>query len=98
MNITNDWVQSMWSELDSMTPEERIVATGEWISMITRVVLPGLASRRREEILDVLAREGWDARRLAETIGTRTTTINRLADEGRAMRRRPRQEEIADDS
>jgi len=84
MKITNAWVQTMWAELEQMPPGQRIVACGEWISMITRVLLPRLGLRRRTEILDMLAQPDWDARRLAETIGTRTTTINRLADEGRS--------------
>jgi len=87
MKITNAWTRAMWAELERLPPEQRIVACGEWISMMTRVLLPKLGLRRRTEILDMLAQPDWDARRLAETIGTRTTTINRLADEGRAALR-----------
>jgi len=87
VKITNAWTQAMWAELEQMSPEQRIIACGEWISMMTRVLLPKLGLRRRTEIIDMLAQPGWDARRLAETIGTRTTTINRLADEGRSALR-----------
>jgi hypothetical protein len=85
---TSDWEKALWAELEGLTPEGKIVATGEWIARITRTVLPELGNVRRGAVLDCLARTGWDATLLAETIGSRRTTITRLAEEGRARERR----------
>lgn len=77
------WEQALWSELDAMSGVDQVVATAEWISMITHSILPELGRRRRQQILYTLARPDWDAQRLAETIGSRPTTVRRLADEAR---------------
>lgn len=81
------WEEILWSELDQLPEEERVVVAGELIVYITRVLLPGLGDYRREVVLAILARPGWDATRLAETIGSRRTTVTRLAEEGRKRRR-----------
>ena len=84
---TNTWEKTLWAELDQLDEEDRIVVAGEWIVRITRQLLPELGVRRREAVLAVLARPGWDATRLAETIGSRRPTVTRLAEEGRARKR-----------
>jgi hypothetical protein len=79
----SNWEQVMWEELDAMSSVDQVTATATWIADITHRLLPALASRRREQILFTLARPDWDAQRLAETIGSRRSTITRLAEEAR---------------
>lgn len=79
------WQETMWAELEAMDDVDQIVASGEWITIMTQTLLPALGQRRRRKILEVLNRPEWDKTRLAETIGSRSATINRLAEEGRAM-------------
>lgn len=81
------WEQVMWDELAAMDPVDQYVATGEWITRMTQVLLPRLGTVRRQAVLAAVGREGWDAVRLAETVGARPTTIKRLVEEGRAARR-----------
>lgn len=80
------WEEALWAELDAMSDVEQIVATARWISNM-RDLLSALGDRRRVAVLRVLGEEDWDATRLAETIGTRRSTITRLAEEGRVRRR-----------
>lgn len=82
-----DWEKAMWAELDAKPAVDQVSAAAVWISHITQKVLTDLATRRRDMVLQVLEQDEWDARRLAETIGSRRTTINRLAEEGRRARR-----------
>ena len=81
------WEQVLWEELDSMSSVEQVTATATWIAAITHDLLPALAARRREQIVFTLTLPDWDARRLAETIGSRPTTIARLAEEARRQAR-----------
>jgi DNA-directed RNA polymerase specialized sigma24 family protein len=81
------WEEVLWAELDSMSDIDQVVTTGRWISTM-REVLSALGDRRRMAVLRILALPDWDATRLAETIGTRRSTITRLAEEGRARLRR----------
>lgn len=81
------WEETMWAELAALSDTDQIVTAGEWIAQMTKVILPGLAAVRREKVLQLLAEPEWDATRLAETIGSRRSTITRLAEEGRAQRR-----------
>jgi hypothetical protein len=83
-----DWVDAMWKELDELPDTEQFIATGAWITRMTQELLPQLGLRRRTIVLDILAREDWDATRLAEETGSRRTTITRLAEEGRAALRK----------
>lgn len=83
-----DWEHPLWTWLEELTEEDRIVAAGGAIVHITRELLPALGAYRREMVLEVLARSDWDATKLAEVIGSRRTTVVRLAEEGRAARRR----------
>lgn len=77
----------MWAELSAMSTENQIVACGEWITHLTQSLLPRLAKVRRERVIQLLAEPDWDTVRLAETIGSRPSTIQRLAEEGRAQAR-----------
>lgn len=81
------WEEAMWAELEEMPLEQQVVACGEWITHMVQSLLPRLGKVRRERIVQVLKQEGWDATRLAETIGSRPGTIARLAEEGRAAAR-----------
>jgi hypothetical protein len=81
------WEEALWSELDEMPLDQQVVSCGEWITHLTREVLPKLGKVRRRRILEILAQDDWDATKLAETIGSRTSTIKRLAEEGRAQAR-----------
>lgn len=81
------WQEAMWAELDEMSDIDQITESGKWITHITQNILPALGQRRRQMVLTVLEQPDMDATRLAETIGSRRTTIVRLAEEGRARRR-----------
>lgn len=81
------WQEALWAELDEMDPIAQIKASGAWIEEITHVLSPALARRRREKVEEVLTQSEMDATSLAETIGTRRSTITRLREEARANRR-----------
>lgn len=81
------WVDAMIAELDQLGDVEQFVAAGEWTTTMTHSLLPLLANRRRAKVLEILAQDGWDAARLADETGSRTSAIKRLAEEGRALRR-----------
>lgn len=81
------WEDTLWSELDAMSATDQIVATGEMIAAVNQRILPALADRRRDRVVELLLEPGWDATKLAESIGARRGTILRLAQEGRARRR-----------
>lgn len=88
-----NWRDALWAELDDEDEVRRYVKAGEWITYVTQTLLPELRKARRRAVVDILARDGWDALRLAETVGSRRTTIQRLAEEGRALAREERHEE-----
>lgn len=85
--MMGNWEEALWSELDAKPETEQITLISTWITEIVQDLLPALGQRRREVIDDVVRQEGWDATRLAETIGTRRSTILRLAQEGRRTKR-----------
>jgi len=87
MEKLNEWELSLWDELEQLPPMERLVRYADIIPYITRELLPKLGDRRRQLIIDALEAPGMDATKLAETIGTRRTAVNRLAREGRARLR-----------
>jgi hypothetical protein len=86
------WEEMMWAELEAQPDTEQIITCGEWITRMTQHLLPALGRKRREKVLDALAQPEWDYTRLADTIGARRATILRLAEEGRAMSRKERNE------
>jgi len=69
-----------------MDGPERVKASGDWIVYAVQTLLPTLAEYRRAQVAEVLDQDDWDAQRLAETIGSRTVAIMRLAKEGRRAR------------
>jgi hypothetical protein len=79
------WIDALWDELERMDPVDQVVFTGEAITQITREVLPALGRHRRVAVVNILAKEGWDPGLLADSIGSRTSTIKRLAEEGRSI-------------
>lgn len=83
MDIEPGWVSALRQEMDALDPVERVRVSGDWIVWVTQILLPELGQYRRDQVNKVLAQDGWDPQRLAETIGSRTNTITRLAREGR---------------
>lgn len=93
MDYEPQWVHSLRTELEDLDPADRVRASGDWIVWVTHVLLPELGKYRRDQINQILAQSDWDSQRLAETIGSRTSTIDRLAREGRkqyGLRQEPR--------
>jgi hypothetical protein len=80
-----EWLTRLWDDLTGMEPVDRIKVTGDWIIYVTQHLLPDLGTFRRQQVARLVAQPEWDPRRLAETIGSRTSTINRLASEGRRL-------------
>lgn len=85
------WKEAMYEELATMPLVDQVVATGDWITLMTQELLPRLAQIRRSAIVSILADEEWDPVRLAETIGSRPGAIKRLAEEGRRQERQQHQ-------
>jgi hypothetical protein len=81
------WEETMWAEIEALSDTEKILAAADWITRMQQEIVPALAGLRRETVLKMLNSPEWDATRLAESIGSRRTTITRLAEEGRALRR-----------
>jgi hypothetical protein len=92
----NTWEETMWAEIKAHPETDQIGICGDWITRMQQIIVPALARLRRETVLGLLAGEGMDATRLAETIGARRTTIIRLAEEGRALRREENIREAAE--
>ncbi len=80
------WESALWEEFNEAGPIAQITIAGEWITRMTQLLLPQLGVRRRDAVLQALSEPNMDATRLAEELGTRPTTIKRLAEEGRATR------------
>jgi hypothetical protein len=81
------WEQTLWDELNQMTPDEQIIASGQWITHISRELLTELGAHRRRVIAAAVREPGMDDGRLADRLGSRRSTISRLAEEGRALLR-----------
>lgn len=82
------WEEKLWQELSAMSPREQFVKTGEWIPMITQRLLNELAATRRLAALEAVESDNLDATSFAELVGSRPTTISRLLEEARAIKRR----------
>jgi hypothetical protein len=80
-----EWLSKLWSSLAELPAPDRIKISGDVIVYMTQSLLPDLARYRRVEVAKLLEHEDWDPQKLAETIGTRTVAINRLAKEGRQI-------------
>lgn len=80
------WVEQLWDDLAELEPADRVKVAGDWITKMTHHLLPQLAEFRRKQVVLLLGELDWDSQRLAETIGSRVGTINRLAREHRRGR------------
>lgn len=86
-NVTNSkWEETLWEELAELEPSARFLKAGEWITSLTHGLLPELSKSRRLAIVESVE-SGIEPARFAELVGSRPTTIVRLLEEGRAMRR-----------
>jgi hypothetical protein len=81
------WQEAVWKELEVMTPLERFVACGAWITEMQQEMVPALAENRRLALVEESENNDNDYLLLAERIGTRKATVERLVNEGRQMRR-----------
>jgi hypothetical protein len=84
------WKDQLWSDLAAMGTQDQFVAAGEWIAWVTKVLLPQLGTHRRDMIMKLIDDEDWDTARVAEEFGMRRSTVIRLLDEGRHVRRKER--------
>jgi hypothetical protein len=81
------WQETLWAELGEMDDLTQIKVSGAWIEEITHSISPALARHRRAKVHEVLMRPDMDPTTLAETIGSRRSTIKRLDEEARANQR-----------
>jgi hypothetical protein len=81
------WEETMWEELDAMTPLEQFVACGEIITRMQQTHVPALAERRRVKLVEEAETQDHDYLGIAEQIGSRKATVERLVNEGRAALR-----------
>ena len=86
------WEDQLWEEIDSVTETEQIVLAGDIITRMTRILLPALGNRRRAQVVNLIE-GGLSTVQLAESIGARPSTVARLLEEGRKIRRLERREE-----
>lgn len=81
------WQDVMWDELEVMDPLERFVACGEWITTMQQTLVPQLSVKRRVDLAQACEERGNDYLQVAELVGSRKTTVERLVNEGRALLR-----------
>jgi AraC-like DNA-binding protein len=92
MTTIAEWQDALWAELDELPPEKQFILAGAWIANITQNLLPELGLRRRENVLEMLAQDGWSIATVAGVLGMRRSTVSRLVDEGRSLRKQAREE------
>lgn len=80
------WANSLWAQLEDMSLEDQIINSGDWITFITGDLLVQLGRHRRLAIVEALKGD-IDEGVLADRIGGRRTTLQRLAAEGRTIRK-----------
>lgn len=85
------WQQQLWAELQSLPPDEQFIVAGAWIAQITQSLLPELGRHRRENVLELLAQDGATIATVAGQLGMRRSTVSRLVDEGRSIRKHEHQ-------
>jgi len=88
------WEDAMWAELEEMDPLARHVACGEWITMMQQEIVPALSVRRRLDLVDAAIAYEHDYLLIAEMIGSRKATVERLVNEGRAYQREQEQRRL----
>ena len=86
------WEDQLWKEIDEVSESEQIVLAGDIITRMTRTLLPALGNRRRAQVVKLIE-SGMSSVQLAESIGARPSTVGRLLEEGRKIRRLERREE-----
>lgn len=85
--LTEKWEETLWAELRELNARERFVATGELIPYLSKVLLNLLSEQRRLAVLESVEEENIDATTFAELVGSRPSTIRRLLEEARALKR-----------
>ena len=85
--MTGEWQGAMLAELDAMDPLDDYTTCGEWITVMQQELVPMLAERRRGKLIEAAEANGGDYYEIAERVGSRKATIERLVNEGRAQRR-----------
>ncbi len=85
------WKTAIWEELSTLDPEEQFVVAGEWITYITRNLLPELGLCRRENVISLVDNEGMTNAEVAGKLSMRRSTIIRLIDEGRSVHKQQRE-------
>lgn len=86
-----EWEKVLYEELMALPPAQRLIRYGELIMYLGRDLQSRLADERRTLLLEILAQPGMDDTKLAESIGTRRTTIRRLKVEAKRMAREQEQ-------
>jgi hypothetical protein len=81
------WQDLLYAELAEMTPLQQFVACGELITQMQQELVPELAERRRQQLVKAAEENGNNYLYLAEMIGSRKATVERLVNEGRARLR-----------
>lgn len=81
------WEEAMWAELDALPEAERIVSIAEIITRMSQTLLPQLGDERRMLAVELVESGRYSAATLADSIGSRIGTIQRLLEEGRRLRR-----------
>lgn len=77
------WHDTLWNELEQLPSVDQFVTSGEWITYITQDLLPALARHRRQTVLAMLDEPDATGTSVAAAMGSRRSTILRLASEGR---------------
>lgn len=81
------WEEQLWNELEAASPEQRIIMAGEVITRMSQNLLPLLGRERRLLAVALIQGGEFTYTSLAETIGARTGTVQRLVEEGRRLRK-----------
>jgi hypothetical protein len=81
------WQEVMWAELDGLSPLQQFAISGEWIVEMQQDLVPALSRRRRAKLIEAVEEAGGDKYKIAELIGSRKATVERLVNEGRAQKR-----------
>jgi DNA-directed RNA polymerase specialized sigma24 family protein len=81
------WEEAMWAELDALPEAQRIVAIAENITRMSQGLLPLLGDERRLLAVQLVESKKYTYATLAESIGSRIGTVQRLVEEGRRILR-----------
>ena len=81
------WEEAMWAELDALPEAERIVVMAENITRMSQHLQPLLGRERRTLAVKLIESKKYSYSSLAESIGSRIGTVQRLVEEGRRLLR-----------